>query len=116
VACLAGVLVVFTSANLRADVGDYLGKPVSAVRLAIEGRPSTDLRLRQIVESQLGRPLSMLDVRESIVHLYSTGRFEDVRVSAEAAAGAVVLRYDLVPQHPVERIRLAGTAGVPGGD
>jgi outer membrane protein assembly complex protein YaeT len=116
VACLAGVLVVFTAAIAAADVGDYIGKPVSTVRLAIEGRPSSDLKLRQIVEPQLGRPLSMLDVRESIIHLYSTGRFEDVRVSAEEAAGAVALRYDLIPQHPVERIRLTGVAGVPGVD
>ena len=57
----------------RAAVGDYLGKPVAAVRLVIEGRDTTDLILTQMVETQVGRPLSMAEVRESITHLFSLG-------------------------------------------
>ena len=104
-ACLAGVLVIVTAAIAHADIGDYLGKPVASVRLTIEGRETRDPVLLPFVETQLGRPLSMVDVRESVVHLYSSGRFEDVRVLADAApAAGVALHYELVPLHLVERI------------
>ena len=86
---------------------DYLGKPVAAVRLVVEGARPTELLLPQIVET--GRaPLSMAEVRESLTHLFSLGRFEDVRVDATLEGGGVALRYELVPIHPVSRIRFAG--------
>ena len=56
----------------------------------------------------------MLDVRESIAHLFSIGRFEDVVVHADAAGSGVALRYELVPAHPIERIEFAGTLDAPG--
>src|SRR5207248_8397849 len=68
-------------------VDDYIGKPVAAVRLLIEGRESTDAALRQVVDTAVGRPLSMAQVRESVVHLFSLERFEDVRVDAALENG-----------------------------
>jgi outer membrane protein assembly complex protein YaeT len=115
-ACLAGVLVIVTAAIAHADIGDYLGKPIASIRLTIEGRETRDPMLLPFVETQLGRPLSMVDVRESVVHLYSTGRFEDVRVLADAAAAGVALHYELVPVHPVERLQLSGSLSAPGVD
>ena len=115
-ACLAGVLVIVTAATAYADIGDYLGKPIASIRLTIEGRDTRDQILLAFVQTELGRPLSMIAVRESVVHLYSTGRFEDVRVSADAAAAGVALHYELVPVHPVERIQLSGSLGAPGVD
>ena len=59
----------------------------------------------------------MIEVRESIAHLFSLGRFEDVRVDASpAAGGGVALRYDLTPVHPVSRIDFTGNLGQPGID
>ena len=100
----------------RAAVGDYLGKPVAAVHLVIEGRDTTDLILTQMVETQVGRPLSMAEVRESITHLFSLGRFEDVRVDAALANNAVTLRYELSPIHPVTKIEFGGALRAPGVD
>jgi outer membrane protein insertion porin family len=115
-ACLAGVLLIVTAAIAHADVGDYLGKPVVSVRVTIEGRETRDPVLLPFVGTQVGRPLSMIDVRESIVHLYSSGRFEDVRVLADAAPGGVALHYELIPLHLVERIQLSGSLSAPGVD
>jgi outer membrane protein assembly complex protein YaeT len=117
-ACLHGVLVLFTITPrvAHADIGEYLGKPVASVRFAIEGRETRDATLPPLVETRIGRPLSMIEVRESLVHLYSTGRFDDVRVRAEGAATGVALQYDLVPVHPVEGIRLVGSIDAPGVD
>ena len=91
----------------------FAGKPIADVRMAIEGRPTTEPALVDLVETQPGRPLSLPDVRETITHLYSLGRFQDVRVEAtEAPNGAVSLLYSLVPVHAVERVEFAGVLGL----
>ncbi|HZR22229.1 MAG TPA: POTRA domain-containing protein [Vicinamibacterales bacterium] len=99
-----------------AAVTDYIGKPVASVRLVVEDHDTTDPALTQLVETAVGQPLSMLLVRESIVHLFSLGQFEDVRVDATLIGGRVALRYDLVPIHPVTKIRFTGDTQQPGID
>ncbi len=115
-ACLTGMLIVFAPVAASADVADYLGKPVASVRLATEGRDTADPKVLEMVETRVGRPLTMIDVRESIAHLFSMGRFEGVVVHADAAGGGVALRYELVPVHPIERIAFAGALDAPGID
>src|SRR4029077_6353825 len=97
-----------------AAVADYLGRPVASVHLAVEGHETTESMLTQVVETAPGQPLSMSQVRSSIAHLFSLGRFEDVRVDATLDNDGVVLRYDLVPIHPVGRMRFALAAEAPG--
>ena len=97
-----------------AAVADFLGRPVASVHLTIEGRETTETVLTQVVETASGQPLSMAQVRSSIAHLFSLGRFEDVRVDATLERGAVVLRYDLVPIHPVGRMRFMVSVAAPG--
>ena len=109
-ACLAG------SGTALADVAAYLGRPIGSVRLVIEGRDTTEPLLSDIVGTAPGQPLSMVQVRETVAHLFSLGRFEGVSVDATLEGGKVALRYDLVPIHPVSRIRFAGPLGVPGID
>ena len=99
-----------------AAVADYLGKPIGSVRLVIEGRDTTEPMLTQIVETVPGQPLSMVQVRETVVHLFSLGRFDGVSVDATLDNGRVALRYELVPVHAVARIRFAGPRGASGID
>lgn len=108
-------LCLAVTGSAGADVVDYLGKPVGAVRLLVENRETADPALMKVVETVVGQPLSMAQVRESIVHLFSLGRFEDVRVDATLANTQVVLRYELVPVHPITRIRFERPDG-PGID
>src|SRR5712691_3830487 len=110
------VLCVLCGGELRlsAAVADYLGRPVTSVHLSIEGRDTTDPVLTQLLETAPGQPLSMAQVRSSVAHLFSLSRFEDVRVDAVLESGGVVLRYDLVPIHPVGRIRFAIGTAAPG--
>ena len=107
----AVALCLAVSGSAGADVADYLGKPVGAVRLLVENRETADPALMKVVETKVGRPLSMAEVRESIGHLFSLGRFEDVRVDATLDGGRVALRYELVPVHPITRIRFEGPGG-----
>src|SRR5207248_8213383 len=79
-----------------------------SVRVQTEQRELADANLLEVIETHVGAPLSMLEVRESVTHLFSFGRFEDVRVRAGIAEGGVTLVYDLVPIHPVDRIVFTG--------
>jgi outer membrane protein insertion porin family len=97
-----------------AAVADYLGRPVASVHLTVEGHETTESMLTQVVETAPGQPLSMSQVRSSIAHLFSLGRFEDVRVDATLDNERVVLRYDLIPIHPVGRMRFAIETEAPG--
>jgi outer membrane protein insertion porin family len=99
-----------------ADVADYIGHPIASVQLSIEGRETTDPKLLMVVETRAGRPLSMEEVRESVAHLFSLGRFENVEVHAERAGAGVALRYVLDPVHPVSKIEFSGPLEAAGID
>jgi len=64
----------------------------------------------------VGNPLSMRDVRETIAHLTSLNRFEDVQVFQEPAAGGVRVRYVLFPLHQVDRMEFRGMLGLSEGE
>ena len=113
--CLLGALCA-QAMPASADVAAFLGRPVGAVRLVLEGRVTTEPLLTQVVSTVAGQPLSMIQVRETVAHLFSLGRFEGVSVDATLDNGAVALRYELIPIHPVARIRFEGPLGVPGID
>ena len=94
------ILAFGCAAPAGAAVADYLGKPITSVRLVLDGRDTTEPALVQLVETRAGDPLSMLEVRESVAHLFSLGRFDDVRVDASAEGAGVALRYELTPDSP----------------
>ena len=65
-----------------------------------------------LIETKVGAPLSPADVRESVAHLVSLGRYDDVVVSKEESAGGLVVRYDLIPARVVHRIDFSGDVGL----
>ena len=115
-AAVVGCGILLLASLVDADVGDYLGRPVVSIRLEAEGRRATDRRLLQVVETPVGRPLSMKAVRETITHLFSLGQFEDVRVHADPAPGGVALLYELMPIHEIARVAFSGSLTAPGVD
>jgi outer membrane protein assembly complex protein YaeT len=93
-----------------------LGRPVEAIEVSLENAPVTDPALLDLVEVRRGEPLDMAAVRESILHLYSMGRFQDVRVTSEPApSGGVAVRFDLVPIRSVTALEFRGELGLPAG-
>ena len=94
----------------------YLGKPIEQVRLFVDAQPTIDPSLSDLLVTRVGSPLAMEDVRESITHLYSLGRFQDVRVDATlTAAGGVSVRYDLLVLQSVQSVEFSGTLGLSKG-
>lgn len=86
---------------------------VTAVNVEQEGDVVADPLVLSLVQTHQGAPLSMADVRETITHLISLTRYEDVQVFEEPAPGGVRLRYVLMPVHEVDRIEFRGMLGVP---
>ena len=86
VACLAlAALLLLRSAIPKTPAAAHAGLPLASVRIEIEGRQSDEPALVELVETRVGAPLSLEAVRESIAHLYSLRRFENVEVHAESA-------------------------------
>ena len=86
------VLMVLTPRLVAAQVAAplpaaaYVGGTVSSVTVTIEGRPNSEPGLLGGIQTAVGRPLAMTDVRETMTHLYSLGRFADVQVEADREA------------------------------
>ena len=93
----------------------YAGRIITTVRLAMEEHETKDPVLLDLVETRTGQPLAVASVRESIAHLFSLGRFEDVQVDAVESSTGVDLTYYLVPLHTVDRVDFTGSLGLPEG-
>jgi outer membrane protein insertion porin family len=63
-----------------------------------------------------GQPFLIRDVRETVLHLFATGRFEDVRVDARREGTGVAVRFDLTGARPVTDIVFEGSVHQPGID
>jgi outer membrane protein insertion porin family len=113
---VAIVLCAATQAFAQPPAESYSGRPVNAVRVLIDGAPTTDASLIELVETRPGQNLSMAAVRESIAHLYSLARFQDVQVEAiGGSGGAIELRYNLVAVRAVDKVEFRGTLGLSEG-
>ena len=105
VGALLGATAPATAAN---QIDRFVGQPVVEVRLASGGQEVTDPAVGELIETRLGAPLSMRDVRATLTHLISLGRYGGAKVSASARPGGVGLLYDLRPIVLIGRITFAG--------
>ena len=104
------------AAPAGADVTDFIGQPIASVRLVLDGHETTDPALMRVVAVRSGQPLSMRDVRETVLHLFATSRFADVQVDAVRQGTGVAVRFDLTAVRPVSHIVFAGSISEPGVD
>ena len=96
------------AAELGPPGAKYAGRVIASVRIVTEGRAEVDPVLLDLVETRRGQPLAVAAVRESIAHLFSLGRFEDVQVEAADSDDGVALTYNLVPLHTVAEVAYEG--------
>ena len=109
-------LTTATAISAQSAAGQYAGRPVEDVQLLVEDKPTTETTLLELVEVRVGQPLSIEAVRESIAHIYSLGRFQDVQVeAASGVGGGVTLRFNLIPFHNIRRVEFKGELGLSAG-
>jgi outer membrane protein insertion porin family len=91
------------------------------VRLERLGQAVTDPRIAALVETRVGQPLSMREVRNTLLHLFNTGLFDDIAVAAEspesaaapaASASAIALVYRLTPARTIGKYEFRGERGL----
>lgn len=95
--------------------GAFVGRTITRADLMVDGQLATEEALLGFIETRPGTPLSMLEVRETIAHLYSLGRYQDIIVEATEAPGGVALRFTAVPVHNIERIEFRGNVALDTG-
>ncbi len=110
---LAALLWSAAPARAARAVDRFIGRNVVEVRLFLDGRPLDDATARELVETRVGEPLSMREVRETLAHLFSLGRYRGVEVGAGASRGGVALSYGLQSLDTVDRIEFEGARNVP---
>ncbi len=109
----AALLAVPSIVQAQSPVAKYVGRPIEEVRLLIEQTPASEPAILDLIEARRGDALSVLRVRESIEHIYSLGRFQDVQVEAhDAPGGGVLLTFNLIPLHGIDRIQFKGSLGL----
>ena len=105
-ATLLGATAPATSAN---QVDQFVGQPVVEVRVASGGQEVTDPAVAELIETRYGAPLLMREVRATLTHLISLGRYDGAEVAASARPGGVGLLYELRPIVLIGRIGFAGS-------
>jgi outer membrane protein insertion porin family len=65
---------------------------------------------------QKGEPFLVRDVRETVLHLFATGRFDDIRVDARRDGSGVAVRFELTAARPISGIAFEGNVNQPGID
>src|SRR5689334_13854363 len=90
------------------DVQQYLGRTITDVQVEIAGVAATDASVLELVETRVGEPLGMRNVRGTIDHLVGLGRFEDVRVTAAAADQGVTVKWQLTPIRRITKVTVTG--------
>jgi len=108
---LVAMLLVGVTAG-AAD-GQHLGRTIADVRVEVSGVVLTDPAVVELVETRIGEPLTMRNVRATIDHLAGLGRFEDVRVLATPVEQGVTVRWLLTPVRRVGTIEIEGDAQLP---
>jgi outer membrane protein assembly complex protein YaeT len=109
------LLALFPAPAHAGQAEDAFGRRVTTVIVELEGVRTLDPGLVDLVEVEPGAPLDAKAVRDTIAHLFSLGRFEDVRVHGVPEAGGVAIRFELVPVRSVERIEFRGRTGLDDG-
>src|SRR5205823_55395 len=112
----AAAVFLAVACAARADVTEYLGQPIVSIRLVLDGRDTVEPALTRVVDVHAGRPLSMRDIRETVLHLFALSRFDDVRVDASRQGTGVAIRFDMIGARPVSEIRFAGNVKAAGVD
>ena len=98
--------------NCGAAAAQTPAPSIVAVDVQQEGEVVKDPLVLSLLQTRPGMPLAIADVRETITHLISLTRYEDVQVYEDPAPGGVRLRYLLVPVHLVDRLEFRGTLGI----
>ena len=97
-------------------VDTYVGRPIAAVELRIEGTPETSAPLLALIDIKPGERLSIEGWRRVAARFMRLPRFQNVTVFVEDQPSGVRLVFDLEPSHPIDRLDFPGEPGLSPSD
>lgn len=106
------LLLALMAVPAAAQVGALAGQRVVDVRIDASGVPVSDPAVLSLVETRVGDALRMADVRQTIDHFVTMGRYDDIQVYGEPAGDGVRLRYVVVPIARITALRFDGALGL----
>jgi outer membrane protein assembly factor BamA len=118
------LLVCLIAVDVHAQVGDYEGRPVSAVEVVLEGTPADTAaqnEFKALLRVSPGGEYRAVDVRHSLHDLYASGRVASARVEIDDPANGtnhtIPIRVRIVVQRQIVitsvSIRIGATNGTP---
>jgi outer membrane protein assembly factor BamA len=105
-------LLILGASAARAQVERHIGTPIERVLLRTPLGEVTDPQVLELVETVPGRPLSLVQVRETIAHLVTLGLYEDVVAEVAAGERGLDLVYRLTPLRVIASITFEGSPQV----
>jgi outer membrane protein insertion porin family len=88
-----GLLLIFLFASFAVAQSQFEGQPILDVQYDPPKQPVDPRDLASAQTVKKGAPLHLTDVATAIDRLYATGRYDDIEVDAEPAAGGVIVRF-----------------------
>ncbi|HYW71634.1 MAG TPA: POTRA domain-containing protein, partial [Pyrinomonadaceae bacterium] len=118
------LVIAGTCISARAQVGDYDGRPVSAVDVTLEVTPAdaaAQNEFKALLKISAGGEYSAVSVRQSLHDLYASGRVASARVEIDDAGNgsnrSLPIRVHFIVQRQIViasvSIRIAATTGTP---
>lgn len=109
---LALVASAGRAAAQPAEIDALVGRPIALVEVRTGDALVTGTDVLSVIETRVGEPLSLADVRESVLHLASIGRFDRVEVDANPSGASVALSYRLLETRRVVSVDFQGELAV----
>lgn len=106
-------LPAMLTAQFAAPEQPYEGRTVASVRYVPDAQPYSLQTMERLNPVRPGEPFQITTIGASIVKLFETGRFSDIRVEAALAGEEVVLTYFTKPSWFVGRVTVEGFADPP---
>ena len=111
---IAACLVCIASpVSAGSDIDRFIGQQVVEVEFVSNGIQIRDPAVSDLIETDVGEPLAISEVRESLTHLFSLGRYGGISVNAYARDDGVALSYDLQVFSVIDRVELIGNTELP---
>nr|MCU0256335.1 hypothetical protein [Vicinamibacterales bacterium] len=116
VAASLATLLWAAPAGAQPALDELIGKPVTSVTVVADGRELADPAVTSLLDTRVGTPLDVADVRRALRALAALERFDDITVEATPSGAGVALRYLVTRGRRLTGIDFRGDLGLGAGE